>query len=95
MKRYKPIVEGKATFFDVTKLKYFSVQTITELLNSAQFSNKRVTYDSTRNIVGGTQKDTKELIKVLIQNDKKAGEELGVDISKEQKEDYKYLKSIK
>ncbi len=93
--RYKPLYEGKVTSFDISKLEYFSLKSILNLLNSSEFKNKRVTYDSDRNIIGGTQKATKEFISVLIKKDMEATKELELEINSDQKKDYNYLKSIK
>ncbi len=90
----KKFKEGKATFFEIDKLKSISLRTIKKLLDSFPWRDKRIIYDDKENIVGGTQKDTREFIKALIQLDKDATEELGMKTSKEQLEDYKYLKSI-
>jgi len=86
------INEGKVTFFNISKLKYFSIGTIKKLLNSDDFINKRVTMD--KDMVGGTQKDTRLFIKELIKQDKEATKELGISITKDQKYDWKYLKGI-
>lgn len=86
--------EGKATSFDMTKLKYFSKASILDILKSHEFRNRRVIMSG--NLVGGTKKDTLYLIKVLLQKDKEAGEELGItDMTNNQKSDWKYLKSIR
>jgi len=84
--------EGKVTSFDITKLKYFSKDTIISLLKSIDFRNKRVSIDN--NTVGGTQKDTRLFIKKLIDSDKKSTEELGFKQTKDQLADYKYLRGI-
>ena len=86
------INEGKVTFFNISKLKYFSTGTLKKLLNSDDFINKRVTMD--KDMVGGTQKDTRLFIKELIKQDKEATKELGISITKDQKYDWKYLKGI-
>ena len=86
------INEGKVTFFDVSKLKYFSNDTIKKLLNSSDFINKRVAMD--KGMVGGTQKDTRIFIKELIKQDKEATKELDVSVTKDQNHDWKYLKGI-
>ena len=88
------LTEGKATFFDLGKLKYFSLKTIKDLLDSYDFRNKRLALENGK--VGGTQKDTKMFIKKLIQNDIDAGKELGIKKTiPERDNDYKYLKTIK
>ena len=86
--------EGKATSFEPTKLKAISIKTILDILSSYDFRNKRLAYDKKRNEIGGTLKDTKELIKAIIKKDMDATKELGHKTSKEQLDDYKYLKSI-
>ena len=92
MRLKKYINEGKVTFFNVSKLKYFSNDTIKKLLNSDDFINKRVVMD--KDMVGGTQKDTRLFIKKLIKQDKEATKELGVSVTKDQNHDWKYLKGI-
>ena len=92
MKFKEYLNEGKVAVFDVKKLKAISSITIKRLLDTYKFRDKRIAYEKDR--VGGTQQDTRLFIKDLIELDKNATKENKMKITKDQLDDYAYLKSI-